>query len=311
MTGVDVETADKIEEEHAAAAVNCSATVREAQLHFSPYRIPEFCYLESKTGKGGTQSVRAHSIFIWKWRLPLAILPYDKVKSLQPSWAAAVTEWNISCATLKMKTGLNEARLVRHSKARMIYQLGTINICKALVLFSALSHFTSHVWFVASPNTLALAIYYHFARNFLLLCFLIGGRHCSLNCLYWNKQTQCKAISSAAFATSPGFCTVNKLLDGLLHSNLTYCLLPLSSFHWVTSQPHYSIVFTRSARGSVPLMSVGEQTENHVETLGTQRRYEQKSFKNEANLKIPLDWITSPWNPHTLLKDMFKETNQH
>lgn len=35
-----METADKIEEEHAAAEINCYAAVLEAQLHFSPYGIP-------------------------------------------------------------------------------------------------------------------------------------------------------------------------------------------------------------------------------------------------------------------------------
>lgn len=55
-----METADKIEEEHAAAKINCYAAVLEAQLHFSPYRIP-FGIL---TEKGGTQSVRDHGIFI-------------------------------------------------------------------------------------------------------------------------------------------------------------------------------------------------------------------------------------------------------
>lgn len=55
-------------------------------------------------------------------------------------------------------------------------------------------------------------------------------------------------------------------------------------------------------------MSAGEQTENHEETLGTQRRYEQKS-----NLKIPsgLDHIPMKSTYRTLLKGMFKETNQH
>lgn len=51
-------------------------------------------------------------------------------------------------------------------------------------------------------------------------------------------------------------------------------------------------------------MSAGEQTENHEEKLGTQRRYEQKSFKSEANLKIPsgLDHIPMKSTYRTLLK---------
>lgn len=60
-------------------------------------------------------------------------------------------------------------------------------------------------------------------------------------------------------------------------------------------------------------MSASEQTENHEETLGTRTRYEQKSFKNEANLKIPsgLDHVPVKSTYRSLLKGMFKETNQH
>lgn len=51
-------------------------------------------------------------------------------------------------------------------------------------------------------------------------------------------------------------------------------------------------------------MSEGEQTKNHEETLGTMRRYEQKSFeaKNEANLKIPSGWDHIPMKSTYSLK---------